>query len=76
VDRVAAVFDDKIVDQRAARRNGLRADTGAARNEIALADLGEELLQSTDKRRLAERTIELAKSGLPLFSAHSPEARK
>ena len=47
--RFAALFDDKIVHQRAAGGHGLRAHAGAAGNQIAFADFRQELLQRAHK---------------------------
>ena len=38
VNGAMALLDDKIVDQRTGRRHRLRADSGAAGDEVALAN--------------------------------------
>src|SRR5437868_3241026 len=73
VNAFAALFDDKIVHQRAAGGYGLRAHAGAAGNEIALADFRQQLLQRAHKSRLAERAVELTKTGLPIFARDRPK---
>ena len=74
MNRVAALFDDKVVDQRAAGRDRLGAHAGAAGDEIVFADLREEFLQRAHESFFTQRAIELAKAGLPIFRRDRPEA--
>src|SRR5262249_59586170 len=67
VDRVAGLADDEVVEQRAVRRDGLRAHARAARLQVVDRDRGHEALQRAGERALAERPV-------LLFEAHAPVA--
>src|ERR1044072_1214980 len=74
MDFAAGLPNDEVVEQRAVRRNRLRAHARAARLQVVDPDRRHQALQRSGERALAERPVLLLESHAPVASRDRAEA--
>src|SRR5690242_13244871 len=68
-------FDDaEIIDQKAIGFEGLGAHTGASRMNIIHLQLGQQLLEGSDKGVFAEGALKFAQAHPPMLGGQMPKA--
>src|SRR5512146_3469306 len=76
VQHAHALHKVKIIHQASVGAYRLGAHAGAARVQVFLSDLRQQLLQGAGELLFAERPVEFINSSAPLLPAHAPEARE
>src|SRR5947207_11992610 len=76
VNRVRALHDAEIVDERAARGHRLGPNAGAAGPDVLRAQPRDETLERAHERALGQRAVHLVRAGPPVLPGHRAEARE